>query len=56
MITKSKLNLSKWLSVLPLLAELVGTVVVALKDGRVSSVEATKIGEEFVAIIAAVMD
>lgn len=53
---KSKLNVFAWVAILPQIAELVGDVVSALKDGRIDGEEAKHIGERLVAIVAAVVD
>lgn len=53
---KSKLNVFAWVAILPQIAELVGDVVSALKDGRIDAEEAKSIGERLVAIVAAVVD
>lgn len=53
---KSKLSPLKWIAILPQLAELVGSVVEALKDGRLDSAEIERIGGELAAIVAAVVD
>lgn len=53
---KSKLNVFKWVAILPAIAELVGTVVDALKDGRVTPDEITRIGEALTGIVASVVE
>jgi hypothetical protein len=55
-VKKSKLNPLKWIAILPQLAELVGSVVDALKDGRLDGAEIERIGGELAAIVAAVVD
>jgi hypothetical protein len=55
-VKKSKLNVFAWVAILPQIAELVGDVVSALKDGRIDGEEAKSIGERLVAIVAAVVD
>lgn len=55
MFRKSKIDVFKWIAVLPSIAELVGEVVDALKDKRLSEEELRKIGADLVAIVAAVL-
>lgn len=52
----SKLNVFKWVAILPQISALVGEVVAALKDGRVDDDEVKRIGSALVAIVAAVVD
>lgn len=52
----SKLNVFKWVAILPMVANLVGEVVTALQDGRVDAAEVNRIGESLVAIVAAVVE
>lgn len=52
----SKLNVLKWVAILPGIAKLVGEVVDALKDGRVTPEEITRIGEDLVALVASVTE
>lgn len=53
---KSKLSPLKWIAILPALAELVGEVVDALKDGRLDGAEIERIGGQLASIVAAVVD
>ena len=54
MLAKAKLDVFKWIAILPQIAALVGEVVEALSDKRLTQEEIRKIGSDFVAIIASV--
>lgn len=54
-LARSGLSLGQWLALLPELAALVAEVVAALRDGRVSDDEVSRIGRSLVALIAAVV-
>lgn len=56
MFKQSKLDLGKWLSILPGLAALVGYTVDVLRDGRVTADEAQELGARILAIVRSVMD
>lgn len=55
MFTKSKLNVFKWIAILPQIAGLVGDIVDSFKDDkRLDASEILEIGEKLVAIVASV--
>lgn len=49
------INVVAWITILPKVASLVGDVVAALKDGKVTDDEVQRIGSDLVAIVAAVI-
>lgn len=56
MFRKSKVDVFKWLALLPALAELVGKVVQSFRDDkRIDEQELKDIGADLVAIVAAVL-
>jgi hypothetical protein len=50
----AKLHPLDWLAILPGLASLVGTVVVALIDGRIDDEERKRIGDELIELVGSV--
>jgi hypothetical protein len=55
MLARSKLNVFDWIAILPRIASLIGDVVEALRDGKLSPDEVTRIGGELIAIVASVV-
>lgn len=49
------ISIVEWIAILPKIAALVADVVTALKDGRVTTAEAEKIGADFIAAVAVVV-
>lgn len=51
----AKIDVFRWIAILPQIAGLVGEVVDALRDGHVDAAEVVHIGERLVAIVSAVV-